>query len=140
MDSIDATDISFVSGSGGLGLGSPSFTGSPAPGTDIPGLTTSGGGDLHSLPTFNGGSNSSLTPIGASTLPSPSQLLAGMGGSAAPNDAVNVSTPVGSFGLSSAGNYFMRAMVMFVGIIFLGVGLNMLRPGTVPMVPGTRSV
>jgi hypothetical protein len=32
---IDATDLTLNAGKGGLGLGAPSFTGSPAPGTDI---------------------------------------------------------------------------------------------------------
>ncbi len=50
---IDATDITLNGGRGGLGLGAPSFTGEPAPGTDID--PAKGGADPILVPSGSGG-------------------------------------------------------------------------------------
>lgn len=135
---IDATDITFATGSGGLGLGQPFDTGSPAPGTDIqPGFLSGGKG----IPAFNTGSNLGASPLGTNfngpntTAPQSSAGASdpspALGGSTNPgiSDALSASIP------GSVQNYFTRALVIITGMIFLAIGLNMLRPGTVP-VPG----
>lgn len=130
MSDIDATDLTFATGSGGLGLGQPFDTGSPAPGTDIaPGYIGGGKG----VPSFNTGSNSGASPLGTSFTGSGAPAT-----SSGPSPGVGGSTNPGTSDSSSAGipgtvqNYFMRALVIITGMIFLAVGLNMLRPGTVP--------
>lgn len=135
---IDATDISLNSGSGGLGLGA-GMPPMPAPGTDISSarLGTSG------VPAFNNGSNLGASPVGFS-LNNPTTLgnieptsastvgqVANASGTAATNDIVGGTVNALSGDVT---NYFVRGFVILVGMVFLAVGLNMLRPGTVPNV------
>jgi hypothetical protein len=130
-DFIDATDLNFNTGSGGLGLGAPSFTGSPAPGTDImPGATIGSAGQAVG-PVFNTGSNLGSNPIGTPQASYAAQAPSSPTTSTDPS--LNVGTPAGSFSLTDTGNLFARGFVILAGLVFLGVGLNMLRPGSVPI-------
>jgi hypothetical protein len=76
-----------------------------------------------------------FTPVGVK--PAPSNNTPSVGGIAnmfgfggTPSSGANI-----IFSLASAGDYFTRAVVIVVGLIFLAIGLNMMRPGTVPVPP-----
>jgi hypothetical protein len=85
-------------------------------------------------------------PIQGATLGAGSQgnVLATPGASSLPNSTISNPTaqaPVNAAAAQasaptlepgSLGDYFARAIIIVLGFIFVAIGLNMLRPGTVP--------
>jgi len=104
-------------GTPGFSLGSDSII--PGNTINTPGVTTNA----------NGGATN--TGIAGTTISTP-------GGSANP-PRITVTPNPGQGGSSQAivsgslADYFARAIIIVLGFIFIAVGLNMLRPGTVPM-------
>lgn len=65
--------------------------------------------------------------------------VAGAGGASAgsPSNAAAGANPVAASGVTSGSlaDYFLRGVVIILGFIFVAIGLNMFRPGTIA-VPG----
>jgi hypothetical protein len=83
-------------------------------------LTTGAGGQVLSAP---GAGNSMPASSAGSTATAPIAQAS----VAPPAPAANAPAP------GSIADYFSRAIIVVLGFIFVAVGLNMLRPGTVPI-------
>lgn len=83
-------------------------------------LTTGPGGQVLSVP---GAGNSMPASSAATTATAPIAQAS----VAPPAPAANAPSP------GSLADYFSRAIIVVLGFIFVAVGLNMLRPGTVPV-------
>ncbi len=111
---IDATDLTFNAGPGGLGLGSPWDWTNPAIQSDI-----------------KAGYSPQPFQIPALTSPAPA---GSNDNSPSASTGATTNTNPGATDVAAAGvagtaqNYFMRALVIVTGFIFLAVGLSMLRP------------
>lgn len=117
-------------------FGFPVFDGSG----NLLGNQTSNQGQIPAIP------GNSLTTGGVTTNLNGSTLGNGISGStistpaatATPNTAGTTSaaaatTPAAGPANGSLADYFARAIIIVLGFIFIAVGLNMLRPGTVPV-------
>ena len=97
----------------------------PTLGSSFAPSSTSPGNAVTSL----GGSNA-----GASAVQSPLNLV--------PSNAAAGSQPAAASGTASGSlaDYFFRGVIIVLGFIFVAIGLNMFRPGTVPVpgIPGRK--
>lgn len=91
------------------------------------------GGGLNTITSQGSASGSSATPM----LPT----LAPTNAIGTPSNAQTTAQPQSSGGISSGSlaDYFVRAVIVILGFIFVAIGLNMFKPGIVPVpVPGLR--
>jgi hypothetical protein len=105
-----------------LGVNTPGGTAFVVPGSgNISGASLTNG--------ISGTSISQITPAPASeTTTNPQGQTAAQATGATPSPAGTSSITAGSLG-----DYFARAIIVILGFIFVAVGLNMLRPGTIPL-------
>lgn len=96
---------------------------------------TAGPSNLNPLPTLPplGGTQTPLSQGGAST-GTGTVASAGSAATTASNPARITVTPSQYSGpeTGSLSDYFLRAVIIILGFIFVAVGLNMFRPGIVP--------
>ena len=91
---------------------------------DLQGSSLSGGIIGATIGTGTAGTTTS-SPTGTST---PNTSAANPNANATPSTPTSTGPTQGSLA-----DYFARAIIIILGFIFVAVGLNMLRPGTVPL-------
>lgn len=122
---VNATDLNFNSGAGGWGLGAPSFTGSPAPGTDILAGAGVGSSGTVIVPQL-GSSMQQITGAAGSNgwntnAPGTAAGIAAQNATA--TNAANATAA--SFG-AVASTWYVRVIVGVLGIVIIAAGLKML--------------
>lgn len=89
-----------------------------------------------------GGAFSSYVPLssGSGVGQAGGAITQGAGPSYTPANDPSSPAPAGGVGFAqgSLADYFARAVIIILGFIFVGIGLNMLRPGTIAVLPGSH--
>lgn len=108
-----------------VGINSTTFTGSPVTNPD----TLSAGQPLTPYSGWNNylPGNNAGNSHGTTTIPTASNS------STTTNPTGTTAPATSSITPGSLADYFARTIIVVLGLIFVGVGLNMLRSGTVPM-------